>query len=600
MVCTLAWIPQDCTIFNVMPYDPEAVRQQLFRIVDSRMFRNAERLRAFLRFVVEETLAGREGGIKEYAIACEVCGRAASFDPKTDPIVRVDANRLRSRLESYYQNEGTDDPVLISLPKGAYIPVFSERPASIGRTDDAISLAVLPFATLGPTGEYDHFADGLTEELIHLLARFKGLKVMARSSVFQFKRSSADPRDVGNRLGVKYVLEGTLRVTQTRIRVTVQLIETIQGWLVWSDKYERAWHDVLDVQDEIAASITDALKIHLEGTGESSPFTHVTEDPDTYAHYLRGRYYWHQRTPEALSMSVKCYEMALARDPGCAPAHAGLADTLAVMALNDQEPTAAVMPRAHAAARRALELRPGWPEALASSGFIKSVFDWDWDGGARDFKEAIQRQPSFSTAHYLFAIGNLTPRGFWTQAVSSLQTALSLDPVSPLLMRDLGLIYFMKRAWGDAEDSLLQAETLAPGYRGCLYWRARLLIETGETEKAIAALQARLAAGGANTRVLATIAYAQARGGVLQGAVSILDELTTRARTQRVPPLDFATIQLGLGKIEHALDSLERAFQEKAATLYQFGIDPLYDPVRSHPRGQALQRALGLPTITFG
>ena len=164
----------------------------------------------------------------------------------------------------------------------------------------------------------------------------------------------------------------------------------------------------------------------------------------------------------------------------CAPAYAGLADTLAVMAVNDQEPTLAIMPRAHAA-QRALELRPGWPEALASSGFIKSVFDWYWEGGARDFQSAVQQQSSCSTAHYLFGIANLPPRGLRQQAIRSLETALNLDPVSPLLLRDLGLIHFMARAWDDAEALWRRAEELSPGYRGCLYWRARLLIETGNT-----------------------------------------------------------------------------------------------------------------------
>jgi len=180
-----------------------------------------------------------------------------------------------------------------------------------------------------------------------------------------------------------------------------------------------------------------------------------------------------------------------------------------------------------------------------------------------------------------------------------METALAMDPVSPVLLRDLGLIYFMQRAWDQAEARWREAEELSPAYRGCLYWRARLLIEVGNLEEAIATLQARLAAGGANTRVLATIAYAQARRGADQEAYSILEELSTRAHGSRVPPLDFATIWLGLGQIEQALDYLEKGCQEKAAALYQFGIDPLYEPLRSHPRGEALRLALRLPSAHF-
>lgn len=280
-----------------MSHEQDDIRKQLSRIVDSATFRNAQRLRGFLRFVVEETLAGRSSDIKEYSIACEVCGRSVSFDPKTDPIVRVDANRLRSRLEKYYETEGVNDVVLIGLPKGAYVPTFTHRPADNLSDERSVSLAVLPFANLGPNSEHDHIADGLTEELIHSLGRLRGLNVIARTSAFYFKNLTGDPRGAGQRLGATYVLDGAVRVANARLRVTARLIDSAQGWLLWSEKYDCAWQDVLDVQDEIAASITDALRIQLTGTSGLVPFTRVTENPDAYASYLRGRYYWHQRTP---------------------------------------------------------------------------------------------------------------------------------------------------------------------------------------------------------------------------------------------------------------------------------------------------------------
>jgi tetratricopeptide (TPR) repeat protein len=238
------------------------------------------------------------------------------------------------------------------------------------------------------------------------------------------------------------------------------------------------------------------------------------------------------------------------------------------MALNDQERTLIVMPRARAAAHKALEVRPRWPEALASLGCVKSVFDWDWQGGARDLEEATRRHPGAPNAHYLYGIVNLTPCGRWKEAIASVRAALRLDPVSPVLWRDFGLLHFMRRAWDEAEQAWREAEALSPGFRGCLYWRARLAIEAGRFDEAIALLEARRAAGSDNTRLLATKAYALARCGATDEVHSILSQLTARAQEGRVSPLDFATIWLGLQQPEQALDWLEKACEERAAALY--------------------------------
>jgi TolB-like protein/Tfp pilus assembly protein PilF len=578
-----------------VPASPDSVRRQLERILGSRAFANAERLRSFLRFVVEETLAERGDALKEYAIAREVCGRPTGFDPKQDPIVRVDANRLRTRLDAYYASEGAADPVRIELPKGAYVPVFTGAPDPAVPARQQTCLAVLPLATLGGSGEQEYFGDSLTEELIHSLSKISGLRVIGRSSAFQFKGRGEDARSVGRRLGVDYVLEGSVRVSGGRLRITAQLVDVAQGWLLWSEKYECPWAGVFSVQDEITGSITDALRIHL--TAETAPtvFTHATQDADAYADYLRGRYYCNQRTAEGLARSIQCHERALERDSRCAPAYAGIADALLVMAINDQAPTLSLMPRARAAAHKALELRPAYPDALVSLGCVKSIFDWDWEGGARDLEEAARRHPGSAAVHGMFGVFNLQARGMWDEAVSRMRMALRLDPVSHVLVRDLGLIHYMRRAWDEAEHAWRQAEELAPGYQGCVFWRAWMAIETGHAEQAIPVLEARWAAGPANTRVLATLAYAWARLGQPAKAREILADLEQRARKGRVPPLNFAIVRLGLEEHDLALDCLEQACEERAAALYQFAVDPIYDPIRSHPRAEAMRLAMRLP-----
>jgi adenylate cyclase len=339
-------------------------------------------------------------------------------------------------------------------------------------------------------------SDSLTEELIRSLVSIGNLNVIGRSSVFQFKTGDGDSRTVGKSLGVDYVLEGTLRINNGRIQITAKLIHVQRAWILWSEKYACDWSGILSIQDQITASVTDALKIRVSALDGTTLFAHVTEQPEAYADYLRGRYFWNQRTPTALRASIHFYEKAIERDASCGPAYAGIASTLTTIAINDQEPTLAIADRARAAAQRALELRPDWAEALAAMGCVHSIFDWNWKDAALHFEEAIRRQPGSSAVHYLYAIFNLTPTGRWSEAIGLMEEALRLDPISPLLFRDLGLIHFMRHAFQEAESAWQQAELLVPGYLGCLYWRARLQMETGEFGEAMRDLEKRFACGG--------------------------------------------------------------------------------------------------------
>lgn len=574
---------------------PDAeIRTEVDRIIRARTFAHAQRLRAFLSYIVHETLAGRGDKLKEYSIGRQVCGRPVSFDPKLDAIVRVDANRLRSRLQTYYEDEGAGDPVRIVLPKGCYIPSF-EGSSSEAPAERVLAVAVLPFVNLSPAKDDSYFSDSLTEELIHALTRVPRLRVIARSSAFQFRQSSEDGPSIGRRLGVRYVLEGSTRLRGAQLGITAQLIDVHTGWLLWSEKYEQEWSGVFAVQDEIIASITDALRVRLTCEDAKRVFRRATAATGSYPEYLKGRYYWNQRTRAALALSVECYEQALALDPECAPAYAGLADTYTVMALNDHERTSALMLKARQSARKAIELEPDWPDALVSLGTVKSIFDWDWEGGARAFERALRELPGSAAAHYLYAIMNLQPCARWTEALEHMQEAIESDPVSPVLLRDLGIIHFMKRDSAKAESCFAESERLAPSFLGTLYWRARVAIDRGNYFEAISLLGQRAANGDANTRVTATMAYAYARSGDRNRAMEIYGSLLARTPDTNLPALDAATVMLGLEKWECALSWLEKACTEREATLYQFGVDPLYDPIRSDIRSETVRLAMGLP-----
>lgn len=584
---------------NPIPGTPTdaAVRNHLDRVLCSRAFSYAQRLRTMLRFLVEQTLIGRSAELKETVIGHEVCGRPSSFDPKVDPIVRVDANRLRSRLQAYYESEGATDPVRIMLPKGAYVPVFQSVPQVPAATGERhVAIAVLPFINLSGAADQEFFSDSLTEQIIYRLSRLADMRVIARGSVFRYKGRTIDIRTAGHELSVDYVLDGSVRVVNGQLRITVQLSDPRTAYVLWSDRYERPWERVLDVEEEIAASVTDALRVQFD-PGSAAVLANATGNADAYAHYLRGRYLWNQRTPESLDASLRAYEKAVQQEPRFSRAYSGIADSLLVMALNDQVPTSMAMPRARAAARHALELQPDSPDALISLAAAKAVFDWDWEGSERDMRKALHLHPGAAAGHYLYAVLVLQPLGRWTEAYREMEVALRLDPVSPVLLRDLGIIHFMKRDWKAAEDTWNKLEDSTPGFRGAMYWRSRLAIETGEYSLALQLLNSRIEAGGANARVLATSAYACARAGNKEKALSILEGLLAGADGRRTAPLDLATVYLGLESWCDAIEWLTRACEERAAALYQFGVDPLYDPIRADPASAAIRRSIGLPEL---
>ena len=402
--------------------NPSDVRSQLELILSSRTFSHAQRLRTMLRFIVEQTLSGRSADLKEGVIGHEVCGRSASFDPKIDPIVRVDASRLRSRLHTYYEAEGSADRVRIVVPKGTYVPVFTSTAHSVqSREERYAAIAVLPFVNLSGVADQEFFSDSLTEQIIYRLSRLRGLRVIARGSAFQFKGRTANIRTAGQQLGVEYVLDGSVRVVNEHLRITVQMSDARTAYVLWSDRYERPWDKVLEVEEEIAASITmRCVSSSIRNprqfwcmqrrTAKLMRITFGADISGTSAH----------PSPSKRACARMTLLFSTTRFAG---AYAAIADTLLVMALNDQIATATAMSRARAAARQAIELQPDSPEALISVAGAKAIFDWDWEGSARDMQRALHIHPGSAAGHYLYAVLVLQPLARWTEAYRELEAA---------------------------------------------------------------------------------------------------------------------------------------------------------------------------------
>ena len=570
---------------------PALVRTHLERITRSTSFAKTERLRAFLTFVVERTLAGAQDSIKEYAIAVDVCGRDPSFDPKADPIVRVDANRLRARLDAYYRLEGRTDAVRIQLPKGSYVPVIASAEPSPTRRGGA-TLAVLPFVNLAAQHDDTSFADGLAEELIHQLSGHPDLRVVARTSAFQYRDRGADLRRIAADLGVDHVVEGSVRWAGDQVRVTVQLTEVQSCSVRWSGRYERQLSDVFFVQDDICRNVAAALEVQF--AAQPPLVTPAPTEPRAHVEYLKGRHFWNRRTADALAESLAHYQRALAIAPRYAPAHCGIADTLLVQALNEQIDAGTALVQARAHVQHAITIAPHLAEALTSAGAVASVLEWDWSRGDTFLRRAIEINPGFSLAHYLHAVVNLAPRARWDEALIAMDRALELDPVSSVLHRDLGIVHYLRGEYRDAEQALHMAGSLDPSFRGALFWLGRTLAEQGRLDEALATFEARWAQPGANTRVLASLVHTLAALGRRADALERFDQLQRESAAGRVPPLNLAIACMGLGRTDDAIAHLERAHAERAVPLYQLAVDPVYAVVRDSPRVGAILQTMRL------
>src|SRR5579863_100212 len=315
------------------PVPATAVRDQLARVVSSPGLVSSPRLCRFLTHVVNRTIDGDIDSLKELSVAMEVFDRTSEYDPNIDAIVRVEARRLRAKLKAYYEEgQGTVDPVLIGLRPGNYVPIFrwlDAQPAKlreeIGATQPLahICVAVLPFVNMSPEPEQDYFCDGISEEITNSLTRVSGLKVIARTSAFHFKGANIDIREVGQRLGASLVIEGSVRKAGEQLRITAQAIQTDSGHHIWSETFRRELRDVFAIQEEIAQSVADLLRLHLPKVQE--PVRPSPPDLDAYTRYLRARFLIHQQSPETLHAALEQLRRLTETYPDYALAYSGMA-----------------------------------------------------------------------------------------------------------------------------------------------------------------------------------------------------------------------------------------------------------------------------------
>ena len=455
------------------------------------------------------------------------------------------------------------------------------------------SIAVLPFVNASPDRDNEYLSDGITDELIDALAKIGGLRVSSRTSVFALKGKPLDVRAVGALLGASVVLEGTVRKSGHKLRITAQLTSTDDGRLLWSQRYDRQLVDVFTIQDEIAGTIVSTLRATMFADLSEHVPRRYTKNIQAYGLYLKGRYAWNKRTQEGVAEAIRYFEQAIAEDPNYAPAYAGLADSYSLDVDYRAVPVAEPFERAKMYARKALALDEAVPSAHASLAWSLFIYDWDWDGAERAFRRAIELNPRYASAHQWFAF-MLASRGEHEAALLEGHTALELDPASVSIRRGVGWLYYYARRYDQARDHLARAIEMNPMAVESHRILAITLAQQGEVRDAERVLREALTLPAAGAYTRAELGWLLARSGRPAEAEALLTELHAVARDQYVSPVPFAILHIGLGNLDTALDWAERAYAERRGWLAYLKVNPIFDPLREHPRFAALVQRMKL------
>ncbi|MCI0698139.1 protein kinase [candidate division KSB1 bacterium] len=456
----------------------------------------------------------------------------------------------------------------------------------------APSIAVLPFADLSPQKDQEYFCDGMAEELINALTKIESLKVVARTTAFSFKGEKSDVREIGRKLHVETLVEGSVRKAGNRVRITAQLVNVADGYHLWSEKYDREMEDIFAIQDNIAQQIVTALKIKLIGEPSAPLVKQYTENLEAYHLYLKGRYYWNKRYEGLLQKGIECFGQALEKDPDYALAYTGLADSYSVLGVYHFLPPKEAFSRAKAAAEKALQIDENLAESHASLGMIVTYYDWDWPGAEREFQRAIALNPSYALAHSYYALC-LAWMGRFDEAIIEAKQAQELDPLSLLANAFAGYVFYMARQYDQAIQECQKALEMDPNSVAALGFIAAAYFQKAMYEEAIAAFQKVIPLWKGNTFWLAALGMVYAGSGRKEEARKVLHELEERSKQQYVAPLDFVWVYTGLGEKDQAFEWLNKAYEERNG-LFRLKTEPTFDALRSDPRFEELLQKIGL------
>ncbi len=458
------------------------------------------------------------------------------------------------------------------------------------------SLAVLPLENLSHDPEQEYFAEGMTDALTTELAQIGSIRVISRTSAVQYKDAKKPLPQIAQELNVDAIMEGSVLRSGSKVRVTTQLIQASPERHLWAKSYESDLRDVLSLQSQVAQSVADQIRIKLTEEEKSRlrrPPHPV--DPEAHDAYLRGRYYWNNGEAEDLAKARDYFQQAIEKNPLYAPAYAGLADYYSVLPFYTSALPDEVFPKAKAAVSKALELDDSLAEAHASLAYILTYYDWDWADAEREFQRALALNPNDATVHHRYS-RYLSSLGRIDDALSEIRKAQELDPLSPVIKANVGVIYYFGRQYDLAIVQLRKVLDEHPGF-SVAHWGMGLVYEQkGMSPEAIAELEKADAIGKhRSTNTLASLGHAYAIAGQKSKAQQILSELEGRSKREPISSYQFALVFAGLGNKDQALAALEKAFQQKSTLLTYVKMDARFDPLRPDPRFADLLHRMGLP-----
>jgi TolB-like protein/DNA-binding winged helix-turn-helix (wHTH) protein/Tfp pilus assembly protein PilF len=460
-----------------------------------------------------------------------------------------------------------------------------------------VMLAVLPFENLTGDASQDYFSDGLTEEMIAQLGILdpKHMGVIARTSVMRYKHNTKALDQIGRELGVQYTLEGSVRRDSGKLRITAQLIQLKDQTHLWVRQYDRESGNLLALQGKIAQEIADEVQLKIGGherISSGQPPLPSRTASEAYVLYLKGLYFCNKRTAQGLQQAIAYFQKAADKDPTYARAYAGLAQAYALMGGYSGLPATESMPKARAAALRALELDERLPEAHTALAMISQNYDWDWATAEKEYRRAIQLNPNYATAHHWYA-EYLALQGRFDEAFPEIESARQLDPLSLIVAADYGAILYFSRQYDRAIEQFRAVLEMEPNFP-----RAHMLVwayvQKGQFADALADAEAWRSRDNNSAWSWVMVAYASGRSGDQATAKLAVERLLRLEGHLAADSLSYAVAYIGIGDNDEALDWLEKAYVEHSSGLSALKVDPTYDPLRSDPRFQRLLHRIGL------
>jgi len=520
---------------------------------------------------------------------CRNDGTALVLEPSESQTVILPGHRASAPIQSDSIARDTGPAVTTST-----LATPARKRASRGVIN---SLAVLPLVNVSPDAEMEYFSDGITESIINALTQLPKLRVVPRSTVFRYKGPQMDPQQIGRELGVRAVLTGRVLHFGERLVVNAELIDVANESQLWGEQYNRKPADIFEVQEEISREISQKLLSKLSGEEHKRLTKRHTHDTEAYRYYLKGRFYWNKRTEENFRRGIENFRQAIELDPNYALAYAGLADSYILLGFYGAEAPNEVMPKAKAAAVKALELDDSLAEAHNSLAYIHFTYEWRWPAAEKEFKKAIKLNPKYATVHHWYAF-KLAAMGRHDDSIAEMKLARELDPLALIINAEVGWAYYFARRYDKAIEQFQKTVEMDPGFAVTYMFFGLAYTQQERFAEAISNLRKAVELSGGSLIMKAILGHAHGRAGDREGAASMIAELT-KTSTGYTSAYNVALIHAGLDETENALGWLVRAVEQHDLFLAWMNVEPMFDSVRSDPRFAELVKRIGLkPSVS--